>query len=77
MSSNSLLHRGMTDNWLSEQGLPNLTEQWVAIRHSPFAIRYSLFAIRYPEQPKGSKGQAWRIGTAGGKAACPVVRGSS
>ena len=69
MSSNSLLHRGMTDNWLSEQGLPNLTEQWVAIRHSPFAIRY-------PEQPKGSKGQAWRIGTAGGKAACPVVRGS-
>ena len=47
MSSNSLLHRGMTDNLLSEQGLPNLTEQWVAIRHSPFAIRHSLFAIRY------------------------------
>ena len=44
MSCNSLLHRAMSGNWLSEQGLPNLTEQWVA--------------IRYPEQPKGSKGQA-------------------
>ena len=44
MSYNSLLHRAMSGNWLSEQGLPNLTEQWVA--------------IRYPEQPKGSKGQA-------------------
>ena len=44
MSCNSLLHRAMSGNWLSEQGLPNLTEQWVA--------------IRYPEKPKGSKGQA-------------------
>lgn len=39
MSQNSLVRRAMTDNWLFEQGVPNLTEQWVV--------------IRYPEQPKG------------------------
>jgi hypothetical protein len=44
MSTNSLVHRALTDAWLHEQGLPNLTEHWVA--------------IRYPEGPKGSRRKA-------------------
>ena len=44
MSQNSLVRWAMSDAWLFEQGVPNLTEQWVA--------------IRYPNGPKGSKGPA-------------------
>ena len=33
MSRNSLLHQGLTNVWLTEQGLPDLTEHWVAIRY--------------------------------------------
>jgi RNA-directed DNA polymerase len=39
MSQNSLVRRAMTNDWLSEQGLPNMEQQWVS--------------IRYPNGPKG------------------------
>lgn len=44
MSQNSLVRRAMTDAWIFEQGVPNLTEQWVA--------------IRYPNNSKEENGQA-------------------
>lgn len=44
MSANKLVNQGLTNQWLTEQGLPNLREQWVG--------------IRYPEGPKGSRGKA-------------------
>ena len=44
MSQNSLVRMAMTDAWLFEQGVPNLTENWVA--------------IRYPDGPKGQNGKA-------------------
>jgi RNA-directed DNA polymerase len=39
MSQNELVRRAMTNRWLSEQGLPNMEQQWVS--------------IRYPGGPKG------------------------
>jgi len=44
MSQNSLVRGAMTNEWLHEQGVPNLTEHWVA--------------IRYPEGPKDSRRKA-------------------
>ena len=44
MSQNSLVRMAMTDAWLFEQGVPNLIENWVA--------------IRYPDGPKGQNGKA-------------------
>lgn len=44
MSRNSLMHQALNDAWLHEQGVPNLTEHWVA--------------IRYPNGSKDPKGKA-------------------
>ena len=33
MSSNSIVQRAMTDQWLSQQGVPSIREQWIAIRY--------------------------------------------
>ena len=41
MSQNSLVHRAMTDAWLTEQGVPSLREKWES--------------TRYPEGPKRVK----------------------
>jgi len=43
MSNNSLVKRAMTNDWLAEQGVPSLEEQWVS--------------IRYPEGPKRVKSE--------------------
>lgn len=40
MSQNELVRRAMNNQWLTEQGLPNMEQQWVS--------------IRYPGGPKGS-----------------------
>jgi hypothetical protein len=41
MSHNSLVKRAMNNQWLAEQGVPSLENQWVS--------------IRYPDGPKKSK----------------------
>ncbi|MEM8953404.1 MAG: hypothetical protein AAGD22_04550 [Verrucomicrobiota bacterium] len=33
MSGNSMLQRGMTNRWLTEQGLPSIAQQWINIRY--------------------------------------------
>jgi hypothetical protein len=44
MSRNSIVHRAMTDAWLHGQGVPDLVQQWVA--------------IRYPNGPEGPRKMA-------------------
>ncbi len=41
MSNNKLVNRALTNDWLAEQGVPSLEEQWVS--------------IRYPDGPKRVK----------------------
>jgi RNA-directed DNA polymerase len=43
MSHNSIVQRAMTNAWLSQQGVPSIEQQWVA--------------IRYPDGPKKPKGR--------------------
>ena len=33
MSHNSIVQRAMTDRWLSQQGVPSIRQQWIAIRY--------------------------------------------
>ena len=33
MSHNTIVQRAMTDRWLSDQGVPSIREQWIAIRY--------------------------------------------
>ncbi len=50
MSANSLVQRAMTNDWLSQQGVPSIEQQWVN--------------IRYPDGPKKAKGRKGTSATA-------------
>ena len=47
MSTNSIVQRAMTNAWLSQQGVPSIEQQWVA--------------IRYPDGPKKPKGPTGEV----------------
>lgn len=47
MSQNSIVQRGMTVAWLSQQGVPSIEQMWISIRYPDG-----------PKKPKGKKGKS-------------------
>jgi RNA-directed DNA polymerase len=59
-NQNSKVRTAMTNEWLDQQGVPSIANQWINIALAwprPFGLHFipaiSLRSVRYPEGPKG------------------------